>query len=401
MNDNVQVSDISVVDNGAQTLAHSHRVTDQKSEEVAVFRDLGSITGWLEKVDAYCRKPDPDAVRAADWYLDNDYQIIRAVRAVQEGLPRNFYNRLTALSQEQQAATPRVFALAYAITEAVRPQMTLREIVRFVSDYQEVSPLTIAELWALPSMLNLVSLENLIDSFEQIDSALAAPFKVSTLATTMQTRDPIDRIAASITNLAVVHSIKWKDFVDQTSCMEAVLGRDPSGVYRHMNFDTRDRYRKAVESLSERSNFSEMEVAGAALELAQASSEARKNHIGYWLIDEGHHLLQSTVSYRSGFRDRFNSAAGRQARPLYFSALLLGVLAALIVPVIYLFSNYTDLWHWFVGLALSLLPATVLSVTIVHWLATKLVAPNTLPEMDFSQKISQDCPTAVVVPVIF
>jgi cyclic beta-1,2-glucan synthetase len=401
MNDNVQVSDISVVDNGAQTLAHSHRVTDQKSEEVAVFRDLGSITGWLEKVDAYCRKPDPDAVRAADWYLDNDYQIIRAVRAVQEGLPRNFYNRLTALSQEQQAATPRVFALAYAITEAVRPQMTLREIVRFVSDYQEVSPLTIAELWALPSMLNLVSLENLIDSFEQIDSALAAPFKVSTLATTMQTRDPIDRIAASITNLAVVHSIKWKDFVDQTSCMEAVLGRDPSGVYRHMNFDTRDRYRKAVESLSERSNFSEMEVAGAALELAQASSEARKNHIGYWLIDEGHHLLQSTVSYRSGFRERFNSAAGRQARPLYFSALLLGVLAALIVPVIYLFSNYTDLWHWFVGLALSLLPATVLSVTIVHWLATKLVAPNTLPEMDFSQKISQDCPTAVVVPVIF
>lgn len=401
MNDYSDVIEEDVANNAASILAHSHQTKNTQPVEVEVYRRLTSTTGWLESVEAYCRNPNPENARAADWFLDNDYHIARAVRSLRDDLPSDFYNRLPVLSEGENSSIPRIFVLAHAMSDAIRPQLTTTAITQFITSYQDISPLTNAELWALPSMLRLVSIENLIDSFQQLDTSLVAPFEVSDFVVNMRSSDPTNRIATAITNLIAVHSIKWPDFVDQTSSIEALLGRDLPDIYSQMSFETRDRYRKSVEELAERSDLDEIQVAEAALELSQTSEENdHKSHIGYWLIDEGLPLLETAVNYRRPFRKTVNSVANRHSKPLYFFALLSGVLLALIVPMVHLLTSYSQPWHWFVGVALSLLPATVLSVSVVHWFITRITNPQPLPELDFEKGISNDFPTAIVVPVI-
>ena len=48
----------------------------------------------------------------------------------------------------------------------------------------------------------------------------------------------------------------------------------------------------------------------------------------------------------------------------------------------------------------SLLCASHLSVSVVSWVATRLVAPRTLPRMEFSEGIPPEARTLVVVPTM-
>jgi hypothetical protein len=48
---------------------------------------------------------------------------------------------------------------------------------------------------------------------------------------------------------ARVRDRRLKDFVESISAIDEILRRDPVGVYAHMDFQTRDRYRKVVEEL--------------------------------------------------------------------------------------------------------------------------------------------------------
>ena len=52
-------------------------------------------------------------------------------------------------------------------------------------------------------------------------------------------------------------ALDWPAFVEQVSRIERILRGDPAGAYADMDLQTRDRYRKAVEQLSKRSNVDE------------------------------------------------------------------------------------------------------------------------------------------------
>src|SRR5207253_9134520 len=65
------------------------------------------------------------------------------------------------LSSPPLAGYPRVYALALALVAHSDSELDEARITRFVRAFQEVVPLTIGELWALPTMLRLVLLENL------------------------------------------------------------------------------------------------------------------------------------------------------------------------------------------------------------------------------------------------
>jgi cyclic beta-1,2-glucan synthetase len=56
----------------------------------------------------------------------------------------------------------------------------------------------------------------------------------------------------------------WRKIFEKLSRVEQLLRRDPSGVYAKMDFDTRDRYRRAVEELARGSGQSEAQVAQRA-----------------------------------------------------------------------------------------------------------------------------------------
>ena len=385
----------------AQKLAASHQLGAGPPAKLDAYRSLSALPDWLDKVRRYCQNPEPDHSRAADWLLDNDYQVARALRRLQEDLPVSFYKRLPALDTAPDENVPRIYAVSQALLDALQPQVSLHGLVGFINAYQKVSELTYAELWAFPSMLRLSSLERLIDALTELNPALRPSLETSVYSKSPRGGDATDRIARAISDLVAVHTIKWADFVDQTSCIEAILGEDPAGAYRLMTLETRNRYRKSVERLAFRSGFSEPDVARAAITLSRADSDKpRQGHVGYWLIDQGQRQLETTIGYRTPTGASFRRHMMRNARKIYATALIAGVFAALVVPYAYLWYQDATLWQWLGGSALSLLPATVLSVTVVHWVITRLTRPTALPELDFTKTIPKDFTTAVVIPVI-
>jgi hypothetical protein len=59
-------------------------------------------------------------------------------------------------------------------------------------------------------------------------------------------------MANSITSLRTVASFAWPEFVEAMSVTDTVLREDPAAYYQQMAFESRDRYRHAVEELAKR-----------------------------------------------------------------------------------------------------------------------------------------------------
>jgi cyclic beta-1,2-glucan synthetase len=93
-------------------------------------------------------------------------------------------------------------------------------------------------------------------------------------------------VSNSIGSLRSLAAIDWRDFVEAVSVVERVLECDALGVYRSMDFGTRDRYRHVIEEVSRRCRRPEQEVAEIAIELARGG-EARAGHVGWFLVGGG------------------------------------------------------------------------------------------------------------------
>src|SRR3546814_3567285 len=75
---------------------------------------------------------------------------------------------------------------------------------------------------------------------------------------------------------------------------------------------------------------------------------------------------------------------------LYACALLLAGLTAFAVPAAYLASAEASIGSWLLGIALTLLPASILSITFVNWLVTQIVPPRVLPKLEFKKGRSEE-----------
>jgi len=212
-------------------------------------------------------------------------------------------------------------------------------------------------------------------------------------------------IGNSIGSLRALGATDWRTFVENGSLVERILRDDPHGLYGRMEFAARDRYRHVVETIAKHSQFSEAEVARAAVELARkgalaSASGEREAHVGFYLIDRGLVLLER----QAGARVRTLESLRRRGRQfplsLYLGAIaLLAVLitAGLLEPL-----RAEELPSWlFVLLGLlALLGTSQLAVALVNWAATLLTTPAPLPRMDFSDGIPADRRTLVVTPTM-
>ncbi len=223
----------------AGELGERHTVATQAPLPAAIWAQIGTARIWLRDARLACADPPSNASKAAEWLLDNDHHIERTLRQVAADLPQAFYRRLPALGGADEAGLPRAFALAHGLLRASYLQLSLAAAVRFIQAYQEHAPLTIAELWALPTMLRLTCLETLVAAFARLIPELKPPFDLSPWAAAPAVLDDAECVARSIANLAVLSSIPWKDFFDQTSRVEAILRTDPAGFYPQMDFTTR------------------------------------------------------------------------------------------------------------------------------------------------------------------
>ena len=140
-----------------------------------------------------------------------------------------------------------------------------------------------------------------------------------------QTKDQIS-IGNAFTSLRQLAQLDWRQIFEQLSLVEQVLRSDPSGVYPMMDFDTRDRYRRAIEELASGSDQAQEQVARHAIEMAAqpvrgAEEDERWSHVGTYLIGEGRGDLARLVGCREAPRARALKWIYRHHSAMFFSGL--------------------------------------------------------------------------------
>src|SRR5438552_5487291 len=250
---------------------------------------------------------------ASEWLLDNFHLVEAEIRNVAHDLPTRYYLELPKLAARDFAGTARVYAMAVELLRHSDARLDLVRLTRFMNAYQTVAPLSIGELWAWPSMLKLALLEHVrriadellasraarleaderFAAFERARAAGGPPelppsFHVAFVdqllqrmreygAGSAELRQRLEErlglaqasvedavraehqrqatghvsMGNSITSLRLCATLDWNLYVERVSLVEQILRRDPPGVYARMEFASRDRYRQAVEELSE------------------------------------------------------------------------------------------------------------------------------------------------------
>ena len=369
---------------------------------VPVWKHLDRIPAWLDAARRVCRAPPPEASKAAEWLLDNEYHVRRAVRQVRGDMPPAFYRRLARSALPEAQGSPRALLAARSYVEETHAQIDASTATDFVNRFQGEEGLSLAELWAFPAMLRLVALEEIVTTFCCLVRELAPPFQALERPGNWQHRDPTDALSRAIMALAAIERIDWKAFVEATSHVEAILRTSPDGLYRDMDFDTRDRYRQAIEDLAEGTGHSEPDIAREAVRMSRDQmGSSRQRHVGWWLVNGGRAEFEALTGYHGKRADVFRRLALRRPGWVYFTGLVgLGALALAIPLALLVVWDASGVALAFGALLLTM-PASIIAVTVTNWLVTQIVPPRVLPKMDFREGLPEGVEAAVIVPAIF
>jgi cyclic beta-1,2-glucan synthetase len=273
------------VEADAWALAETQRNLRRAKRVVTRFLEPSAIARALERAETHLLASHTDDAmlqKAAEWFLDNYYLIRRVARQVEQELPRGFVRRLPELAAGPARGPPRIYELARALVVRRNLELDVTTLRRFVAAYQEVSPLTIAELWALPTMLRVSVLRGLLQFLHDLHVVDAPEGPVERFEL-----DPGAGVERAVRALRLFAEIDWKDFFEETNRVEAILREDPAHVYARMEFATCDAYRKAVEELAWATGTAEEDVAGRAIALARDMlPDERRGHVGFFLVDD-------------------------------------------------------------------------------------------------------------------
>ncbi len=97
---------------------------------------------------------------AAEWLLDNHYIVEEAIQEVRRDFPRRFYLELP-LMKVGGVEVPRTLVLAWLYVAHTHGTMSQESLTTLVEGFQQHETLKIGELWALPSLVRYVLVENL------------------------------------------------------------------------------------------------------------------------------------------------------------------------------------------------------------------------------------------------
>lgn len=349
--------------------------------------------------------------RASEWMLDNFYVVQQTLHQIEEDLPRHYLGELPALNGTALQGYPRVFALAWEWVRFCGGQLDLVQIVAFVQYYQEITPLGIGELWALPTMLRIAVLESLAAAVAKVSRGKAAKgLEKRPILPTPPSLSNETIVANCFLSLRLLAVTDWKSFFEETSRVERILRDDPAGVYVNMDFETRNMYRSVVEELARHSKHNEEEVAQAAVDFAAhhpgaaadnaAKDGQRNNHVGFYLIDQGRPQFEKQIAYRPPLSHRPQRWLLAHPTPAYLGSIALLTLLIAAGLMYYAFATGASTLGLLLTGLLGVCLAMEVAIGLVNWAVTHQVPPHALPRMDFSESIPATYRTMVVIPAL-
>ena len=160
-----------------RSLGETHRAEATGPRRRAFFPRLADNVRVLREAQSYIAtqaKTGYDVSPAAEWLLDNFHLIEGQLKEIHDGLPRRYFRDLPVLIDPPLAGLPRVYGVAWAFVAHTDGAFDETLLTGFLSAYQQTRELTLGELWALPTTLRVVLVENLRRLAERVATNKAA-----------------------------------------------------------------------------------------------------------------------------------------------------------------------------------------------------------------------------------
>ena len=406
-------------------------------------RDLELYESWLAEAHSYFRDVsnlDLFLTFASEWVLDNYYIIRQALQQISEDLPPGYYKQLPKLTNGPLKGLPRIYAIGCGILSYQQYLLNPIDLQTILIQLQDRILLTMGELWALPIFLRYSLIETLARSLEKVIHPQNPPHLPVYPSQLVFTADSFEvsqtetddtktyrTIANIILSLRTVSEEDWSDFFESVSRLEQALRQDPAGIYPLMDFETRDVYRREIESLSFETGREENELAEITLDLARKSSAAEPKsamthsgsnqvestldnsgeHVGEYLLGKSRAGLEERIGYHPGVKTTLKRWGFRHASTLYLGSIivmtiLIFILLMLVTHLPVLLGAAVPLQRiviLVVGLAL-LVPVLTVAASLTNWVVTLMIHPHILPKMQFKDEIPGQFQTLVVIPAL-
>lgn len=378
----------------ATELAHSLAWVPGMRSSNEIFARYRSLCAAIGTQFQPFRAPiAPDAVVPDDfrWLHDNLNLVDMELHGMADAL--KYLAKAPHVVVAGGAVMPRPVAIAQGFLTAVQYRFTEQALTSYVLAFQNVTVLNMKELIALASALKLVLLEEI----------------AARAAKNLQDEKGSYQVGVCITSLRDATQSSWKELLEPLILFDRILRQDPAGAYSRMDFESRELYRKRVVRISRRSDCTEMEVAKAALALAQEAEEKdepdarlhlRRSHIGYYLIAEGKSLLHQRVRFRPSFSQRVVDFLRNHPDEYYLPGIEILTFAIITIIVVLITNRFNPPDLTFLAIVALLLPASQSAVLLVNYLTTSLLRPEILPKLDFSEGVADDCVTLVGIPTL-
>ena len=457
---------ISQLARHARTLAGWHELSAARGDEDWLLSRLDDTDTELR--DAYALITEAvhrgqQITPAAEWFIDNYHLIEDQIRTARRHLPPTYSRELPRLANAPTPGTPRVYHLALELTRHAHGRVDDDSVRAFVASYQELQPLCLGELWAVPIMLRLALLENLRGVVvaitagrndrqaaadwvsKMLDVAATNPTDVVlVIAQLIEASPPMSnafvaelasRLQAQGSALAL--AIAWLeprlaangetiehvfDLATQSQAADQVSIGNTIGSLRFLG-DTD--WRNFVEALSATEAVLRGDASYAAMDFATrdryrhvVEAIARRSTVSEPDVARVAIELASNAHGRAahvgyflidrGRRDvehavHARRSAGRFVRRAAARArvsLYSGAIALVTAALALALARLAPIEPTIAWCALLAVCASELGVALVHWAATLVVLPQVLPRLDFSAGIPAAHRTLVAVPAM-
>jgi len=397
---------------------------------------------------------------AAQWLVDNYYTIDKAVLQIRRDFPKQFLRQLPKSATAN--GLPRIFALAWAYIGAHDSVFSRQTLTTLVESCQKATPLTIGELWALPSAVRFMLVENarrlalriahgrqmraaantiadrlamaaegqapqtLLAPFARlvpdtvfsshllyrlrsatIDSSAALAWLEKQCNKAGQTVDEATDIAhirqaeSGVSMGNIIRALKTIDDVDWTAWFENVSHVDFL-LRDNSDFGTLDSHsRNAYRVVVEQiARRSPLsETEVARKAIDLAKADRKTQSIAFYLVGEGRPALEKACRFSQPWRLRFMRFVRR--RKIVSIALPVSLLAFAIAVSAYLLLDKTAGNTIAIILTLLMLfPVMEMAFSLFNTFASWFVTPTRLVGYEYKDGIPEEARTLVVVPTI-
>lgn len=373
---------------------------------------------------------------ATDWFVDNYYTLKRQLKSIRNSV-KNIPNSIPVLKNDIMRGFPRIYAIAVEYIDFNGGIVDENGIKEFLFEYQKELPLKIDELWSLSSAFSLALARNMVTLAARRYEFLKTADKLITTAETLsagqagnisdyvnvndtlalavfveavENRNGSENllrwldselsrinltaneviefsrriesncaitIRNTITSLMNINMLDWEDIFSEVSLYDKAFMRENGNVFANSDAESKNIYRKRLKEYAHRKNMDELECANFVVDTANE----RGTHIGEILFDEEkkkpakRKLVYLTTVY---------------VLTLFFFYLTLNMLLG---------SGYNAVLCVVIAV-LSIIPLKSIVLTIVNFVASRLVRPTNFLRYDFEKGIPSDCKTVVLVPAL-